>query len=155
MFFQNFTRWFLINAVIFVIQFQRVPVFNFQYHVDKPFNLKNVKLEGALFRAFSRNMELNEYQLDSTFQRFNIYSLIYVIYFTLESSGVKILTRMKIFNIMRKQKELYIDEQLEFVQNFLQNSGAYSEQQKQEFKLKFPKLKFEIKRVFVFNILEI
>lgn len=105
MFFQNFTRWFLINAVIFVIQFQRVPVFNFQYHVDKPFNLKNVKLEGALFRAFSRNMELNEYQLDSTFQRFNIYSLIYVIYFTLESSGVKILTRMKVFNIMRKQKD--------------------------------------------------
>lgn len=59
------------------------------------------------------------------------------------------MTRKKIFDIMRQQNDLNINNKLEFAENFLLTSETYSEEEKKQIKHKFSHLKSEIKRRWV------
>ena len=66
-----------------------------------------------------------------------------------ESSGIKVMTRKQLFNIMQGCKGEKITEKLEYLENYLLNRNRYSEEERVAFKHSISHLKSEFKRRWV------
>lgn len=69
-----------------------------------------------------------------------------VFFFVLGSSGVKMFTRLQLFNMMQQQNLPTLSEKLEYIENYLLNYNKYEEKEIQEIKLAFSYVKSEFKR---------
>ena len=69
-----------------------------------------------------------------------------VLFFSLGPSGVKIMTRNELFNLMQQQNLSDINKKLEFIEEYLTTYNDYSEECVKDIKHKFSYVKSEFKR---------